>query len=110
MSRTRIRDLPWIVAWDGERHVYRHGGDVAFEGDRLIHVGGRFEGAVDRDIDGTSLMAMPGFVNVHGHLGTEPLGKGFYEELGSHKLNMSRIYEYIYTIRPDKDAVGPATR
>ena len=109
MTRTCIRNLAWIVAYEDERHVYRRGGDVVFDADRLIHVGGRFESAVDRDIDGTSLMAMPGFVNIHGHLGTEPLGKGFYEELGSHKLHMSRIYEYIYTIRPDRDAVAPAT-
>jgi 5-methylthioadenosine/S-adenosylhomocysteine deaminase len=109
-SRTRIHDLGWIVAFDGRRHVYRHGGDVVFENDRIIHVGGRYSGTVDREIDGQSLMAMPGFVNVHGHLGTEPLGKGFFEELGSHKINMSRIYEYIYTIRPDKDALAPATR
>ncbi len=110
MARTCIRDLAWIVAWNGERHVYQRGGDVVFEGDRLVHVGGRFEGTAAREIDGSALMAMPGFVNVHGHLGTEPLGKRFYEELGSHKLNMSRIYEFIYTIRPDKDAVAPATR
>lgn len=108
-QRTRIKDLPWIVAFDGRCHVYRRGGDVVFEGDRLVHVGARYGGTADREIDGQSLMAMPGFVNVHGHLGTEPLGKGFFEELGSHKLNMSRIYEYIYTIRPDKDAVAPAT-
>jgi cytosine/adenosine deaminase-related metal-dependent hydrolase len=110
MSRTKIRNLSWIVGWNGTRHVYLHDGDVVFEGNQLIHVGGRFDGAVDREVDGTSMMAMPGFVNVHGHLGTEPLGKGFYEELGSHKLNMSRIYEYIYTIRPDKDAIAPATQ
>jgi len=108
-KRTRIKDLAWIVAFDGERHVYRQGGDVVFEGNTIVHVGGQYSGAVDREVDGTSMMAMPGLVNVHGHLGTEPLGKGFFEELGSHKLNMSRIYEYIYTIRPDKDAVAPAT-
>lgn len=109
-DRTVIRGLSWCVAWRGDRHRYARDADIAFEGDRIVHAGGRFEGAADREIDGAGLMAMPGFVNIHGHLGTEPLGKGFYEELGSHKLHMSRIYEHIYTVRPDLETRPVATR
>lgn len=109
-ERTVIRDLSWSVLWQDGAHRYRHNSDVVFEGDTLVHVDGRYEGASDREISGAGLMAIPGFVNVHGHLGTETLGKGFFEELGSHKLHMSRIYEYIYTMRPDARSTAPATQ
>ena len=46
MTITHIRNARWIVAWDAHDacHVYEQGGDVVFEGDRLIHVGGRWRG------------------------------------------------------------------
>lgn len=109
-KRTVIRDLSWSVLWQNGAHHYRRNSDLVFEGDTLVHVDGHYEGAADCEIDGVGRMAIPGFVNVHGHLGTEPLGKGFFEELGSHKLHMSRIYEYIYTMRPDARSIGPATQ
>jgi 5-methylthioadenosine/S-adenosylhomocysteine deaminase len=107
---TAIRDLAWSVLWEDGAQRYKRGSDLVFDGDALIHVSGRYDGKFDSEIDGSSLMAMPGFVNVHGHLGTETLGKGFFEELGSHKLQMSRIYEYIYTMRPDAASTSPATQ
>ena len=97
-----IRNAEWVVGYNPElaRHVYLRNVDVAFSRGRILHVGGRYEGAVSHEIPGSGRLVLPGLVDIHGHLGTEPLGKGFYEELGNHNHYMSRLYEYIYTVRP----------
>ena len=48
--RTAI-NASWIVGHDKGRHVLIHDGTVVYEGNRIIHVGRRFEGQVDRTID-----------------------------------------------------------
>ena len=44
---TVIRNAAWIAAWDGDRHRYLRGADLAFAGNRIVHVGGRYEGAAE---------------------------------------------------------------
>ena len=112
-SITCIRGADWVVAYDADSagHVYLRGADVAFAGSRIVHVGGRFRDEVDREISGAGKLIMPGLVNVHGHLGTEPLGKGFFEDLGNPNHYMSRLYEFIYVVRPpDAETRRAATR
>jgi cytosine/adenosine deaminase-related metal-dependent hydrolase len=107
---TLIRNASWVVAYDAarDRHVYLKNADVAFAGDTLLHVGPGFAGKADLTVDGTDKAVLPGLVNVHGHLGTEALGKGFFEDLGNHNHYMSRLYEYIYVVRPPNDATRRA--
>jgi cytosine/adenosine deaminase-related metal-dependent hydrolase len=112
-SITCIRAADWVIAYDADSkgHVYLRGADVAFAGPNIVHVGGRFRGEVDREISGAGKLIMPGLVNVHGHLGTEPLGKGFFEDLGNPNHYMSRLYEFIYVVRPpDAETRRAATR
>ena len=56
-----------VVAYDGERggHVIVEGGEVVFQGDRVLHAGGPYDGAVDREIDARSHLVMPGLVDAH---------------------------------------------
>ena len=112
MARTHIKAASWVVAWNEEagRHRYLRDADVVFEDDRILHVGPAWSGTAERTIDGAGLLVMPGLVNVHGHLGTEAFGKGFFEEIGSPLLYMSRLYEYIYSVRPEPESVVPGTR
>src|ERR1700749_482998 len=112
MSRTHIKSVSWVVAWNAQatRHQYLRDADVVFEEDRIVHVGPNWSGSADRTIDGCGLLVLPGLVNVHGHIGTEAIAKGFFEELGSPLLYMSRIYEYIYVVRPEPESVAPGTR
>lgn len=110
---TCIRGADWVVAFDRDqgRHVYHRNADVAFAGSEIVHVGGRYAGEIAREIPGAERLVMPGLVNVHGHLGTEPLGKGFFEDLGNPNHYMSRLYEYIYVVRPpDEETRRAATR
>jgi 5-methylthioadenosine/S-adenosylhomocysteine deaminase len=106
---TCIRGADWVVAYDQStrQHIYLRDADVAFAGGKIVHVG-RYAGPSQREISGAGRLVLPGLVNVHGHLGTEPLGKGFYEELGNHDHYMSRLYEYIYAVRPPDAATRRA--
>lgn len=104
MATTVIRDAEWIIAWDGKRQVYRRGGDVAFRGDTLVHVGGRFAGAADTVIDGKRRLVMPGLVNIHCHPTNQPLYKGVREELGNPHLYGSGLYDFATLLRPDAEA------
>lgn len=106
MPITVLRDLDWIVAYDeAAGHRYERGGDVAFEDDALIHVGGRFPGEAATSIDGSGRMAMPGLVNIHSHPSSEPMTKGWNDELGSGKLYNSALYEFMPLFRCDAQGV-----
>lgn len=107
---TRIRNASWVVAYDASRnsHVYLRDADVVFSGDVIVHVGDAYQGDVAVEIDGSDRAVLPGLVNVHGHLGTEVFGKGFFDDLGATSHYMSRLYEYIYTVRPPNAAARRA--
>jgi len=50
-NTTVIRNAAWIASWDGEAHRYLKAGDVAFTADRIVHVGGRYDGPAARTIE-----------------------------------------------------------
>lgn len=104
MPTTVIRNADWIVAYVNGRHRYEKG-DVAFEDDKLVHVGGTFVAKGDREIDGRGFMVMPGLVNIHSHPASEPLNKGWTDEIGSPKLYNSSLYEIMPLLRPDAEGV-----
>ena len=92
-STTVIRDAAWIASWDGDEHRYLRGGDVAFTADRIVHVGGRYEGPADRTLDGSRRFVMPGLVNLHSHPHTEPASKGVREDHGVPEMYDTGLYE-----------------
>jgi cytosine/adenosine deaminase-related metal-dependent hydrolase len=80
-----IRDIDWLVAWnrDEGRHAFRHDCNLAFAGNAVAFVGGRFAGPADTEIDGRRLMAMVGLVDIHGHSSNQPPYKGVREDLSN---------------------------
>src|SRR6516165_700985 len=106
---TVIRNADWIVAFDrgSNSHIYTSG-DVVFHGDTLVQVGGTHSGAVEREISGRGFMVMPGLVNIHSHPASEPLNKGWNDEIGSPKLYNSSLYEIMPLFRPDAAGVQAA--
>ena len=107
---TVIRNASWIAAWDAAagRHVYRRNGDVAFAEGRLRHVGGRFEGPVEEEIDGAGLFVMPGLVDIHSHATSQPLYKGLCEEVGNPELWWSGLYDNKLVFTTDEEGTGPS--
>lgn len=102
---TVIRNADWVVALDKAKgeHVYLRDADVAFEGNRITHVGKGYEGKADREIDGRNRVVMPGMVNVHSHPTSEPLRKGITDETRSPGFWHSSLYEYLTVFENDPD-------
>lgn len=105
MPVTVIRNAAWIVAYDPEHggHRYLQDADVAFDDDRIVQVGGTFSGEVAREIDGRNRLVSPGLVNIHSHPSSEAMNKGMLDELGSPRLGMSSLYEFMPLFRPDAE-------
>ena len=92
-STTVVHNAAWIAAWQGDGHRYLRDGDVAFTDDRIVHVGGPYEGPVNRIIDGSRRFVMPGLVNIHSHPHDEPAFKGVREDHGVPEMYDSGLYE-----------------
>ena len=57
----------WVVGFNGGAHELLPNGVVVYEGDRILHIGRRFDGAVDRRIDARGKLVSPGLINCHIH-------------------------------------------
>jgi cytosine/adenosine deaminase-related metal-dependent hydrolase len=62
--RTLIRGA-WVVGFENGHHVLLRDGVVVMEDDRILHVGQRFAGQVDRTLDAPDKLVAPGFVDAH---------------------------------------------
>src|SRR5712692_11886836 len=60
----------WVVGYSGSGHELIPNGCVVFEDDRVVHVGPRFEGPVDRRVDAAGKLVSPGLINCHLHAAT----------------------------------------
>src|SRR5206468_11595212 len=108
---TRVTGARWVVAWDPESggHVYRTGADVVFADGVLTHVGPGYTGPPpDRTIDASGCLVMPGLVDIHTHLFSEPMNKGMWDEVGSQRLYNTSLYEYLPILRPDAEGTRAA--
>lgn len=91
-ERTRI-DASWIIACEGGRHRLLKDGVVVFEGDRILHVGRRFDGHADCTIPAQGKVLTPGLISTHAHIAYNPLGKSLIEDRGQPQLYYSPLYE-----------------
>ncbi len=58
-----------MVGFANGTHTLVPDGVVVYEDDRVIHVGRRFDGRVDAEIDARSKLVCPGFIDTHVHSG-----------------------------------------
>jgi cytosine/adenosine deaminase-related metal-dependent hydrolase len=98
---TVIRNARWAIAWDGHRHVYLRNIDIAFSGAKIVHVGPEYRGEARREIDGSRRLVMPGLIDIHAHMMTEPVNKGFRDEIRSPGFWHSPLYEFLYMVEVD---------
>ncbi|CAM3949561.1 5-methylthioadenosine/S-adenosylhomocysteine deaminase [Bordetella tumbae] len=109
MTITVIKNAEFVVGWDAAaaQHVYLNDADVAFDGNVIVHVGpGYVSKAGERveEVDGRGKLVMPGLINIHSHPASEPLNKGYTDEVGSPGLYNSGLYEVMPLMRGDAEA------
>ncbi len=104
VDTTVIRNAAWVVAWDARdsKQIYLRDADIAFAGSEIVHVGARYEGDVAREIDGRDRLVIPGLIDLHAHPATEPLNKGYRDEIRSPAFWHTPLYEHLYILRPDE--------
>ncbi|MEM0905830.1 MAG: amidohydrolase family protein [Pseudomonadota bacterium] len=98
---TVIKNAAWAVVYRDGAHRYEKNIDIAFDGGVITHVGPSYDGPADETIDAQDALVSPGFVNIHSHPSSEAMNKGFLDELGSPRLYMSSLYEFMPLFRPD---------
>ena len=92
--RTAIR-AGAVIAFDGHGHRLLRNGVVVVEGDRILHVGPRFDGTVDQTVDAADRVVTPGLISTHAHLGGSPLDRSFIEDRGSPQFWYSGLFEML---------------
>src|SRR5260221_1436558 len=66
--RTRII-CGWLVAHAEGHHTLWRDAELVYEGNKVLFVGERFEGQVDKEIDARDKLVAPGFIDTHVHSG-----------------------------------------
>jgi 5-methylthioadenosine/S-adenosylhomocysteine deaminase len=66
--RTLVRG-GWVVGYANGNHTLIPEGLVVYEDDRIVHVGRRFDGSADMEIDARGRLVGPGFIDTHVHSG-----------------------------------------
>ncbi|TVQ34479.1 MAG: amidohydrolase [Geminicoccaceae bacterium] len=94
MARTLIR-AKHVIGYQSGGHRHLRDGVIVLEDDRIVHVGGNFEGTVDKVIDATDRIVTPGFINTHAHLTESPLDKSFVEDRGPRQFYLSGLFEFL---------------
>jgi 5-methylthioadenosine/S-adenosylhomocysteine deaminase len=84
-----------IIAHDGRGHRHLRDGVVVIEDDRILHVGRRFDGAVDETVDATDRVVTPGLISTHAHIGGSPLDRSFLEDRGNPQFWYSGLFEML---------------
>ena len=116
--RTRITG-GWLVGHSGGQHTLWRDAELVFEDDRVIFLGERFDGIVDREIDARGKLVSPGFIDTHVHSGhrashrlisdigrPDYFGQPFYQN--SVARDGTRVGRDVRYIRPDDNAAGDA--
>ncbi len=68
----------WIVTQNSKRDVFK--GDVVVENEKVVHVGPRYKGSFDKEIEAAGDVVMPGMINTHTHVAMSVM-KGSLDDL-----------------------------
>ncbi|MGH7264684.1 MAG: amidohydrolase family protein [Candidatus Rokuibacteriota bacterium] len=84
-----------VVAFDGRGHRLLRDGVVVLEGDRIVHVGPRFDGRVDDTLEARDRVLTPGLITTHAHIAGSPLDRSFIEDRGTPQFWYSGLFEML---------------
>jgi cytosine/adenosine deaminase-related metal-dependent hydrolase len=85
----------YVIAFDGRGHRVLRDGVVVIEGDRVLHVGPRFDGRVDETVEAPERIVTPGLISTHAHIAGSPLDRSFIEDRGNPQFWYSGLFEML---------------
>jgi cytosine/adenosine deaminase-related metal-dependent hydrolase len=91
----RVIKAGHVIAYQDGGHRHLRNGVVVWEDDRIVHVGGAFDGTADEVIDAPDKVVTPGFINTHVHMTESPLDKSFVEDRGPRNFYLSGLFEFL---------------
>ncbi len=94
-----------VVAHAAGSHRLLRNGALVFEDDRVTFVGRAFAGPVDRRIDATGKLVIPGLVNIHCHADVEAGGR-LIADVGRRDYFHTGFLNY-YGARKGAKSLGP---
>lgn len=91
------------VVFDGNEHRLLKDGVIIFEDDKIIHVGKSYSGPVERRIDASGKLVIPGLINTHCHGDHAPLTKSIRGDGSSRQFYNSDLYDRFVIISANKE-------
>jgi 5-methylthioadenosine/S-adenosylhomocysteine deaminase len=93
-----------VVTCDAAHAVYPDA-DVVMDGDRISYVGPSYSGQVDRRVDASGFLIMPGLVNAHTH-SPMTLFRGLADDVDLHVFLQERVWPREVKLTPDEIYAG----
>lgn len=100
--RTRVR-ARHVVGFDGVDHRLLRDGEVVWEGDRILHVGGPFPGRVDVTEDCGDAVVIPGFVDLNA-LGD--IDHAVFDSFQDDALLSGQDWAHCYAVKHRREVFG----
>ena len=104
-TTTKIDNIRFILTLDGGRRIIRDGA-IVVEGSRIRRVGKAEElkdvGA-DRVIDGSEMVATPGFVNGHLHISYAHATRGIFPDTLPPVDYLTNVFKLALQMRPEEE-------
>ena len=104
-ATTKIENVRFILTLDPERRIIRDG-SIVVEGSRITHVGKSADLeniAADRVIDGSEMVATPGFINGHLHISYAHATRGIFPDSMNPVEYLGSVFRLASEMHPEEE-------
>ena len=104
-ATVKIENVRFILTLDPERRIIRDG-SIVVEGSRITQVGKAADlkdVPADRVIDGSEMVATPGFINGHLHISYAHATRGIFPDSLNPVDYLGRVFRLAYQMRPEEE-------
>lgn len=95
---TTVFKAPYIVAYQDGGHRILRDGYVVVTDDRVVHVGGSYDGPSDSVVEVPDRVITPGLISTHAHIASSPIDKSLQEDIGRRVFWQTGLIEVLPTL------------